>query len=121
MSEAKPAATAGDDQRTPEDWAKALGPKEAPPHLVASASYLHGWKDHAFHYQTEPLLLTQGDFAAALKAAGDYPTVPPHRPALSKTVADRFKDFQPTPSKADVAKAPEAKAKPAEKAEKKGS
>jgi|GEM_PF-4088450 len=88
------------DKLTPADWAKKLGPKVAPPHLVASASYLHGWKDHAYHYQAEPLLLEQGTFLEALKAASAFPTVAPHAPAFGKTVGERFKDFKPQAAKA---------------------
>lgn len=103
MSDPKPKEPK-EERRTPAEWAKALGVKGAPAHLVASADYLHGWKDHAYHFQAEPLLLTKEDFLAALKAAGEYPTAAPHAPAFGKTVGDRFKDFKPAAAKSQPEK-----------------
>lgn len=46
------------------------------------ADSLHGWSEHA-HHQAEPMQLTESDYQAALKAAGNYKTHPaaiaPHR------------------------------------------
>src|SRR5690606_38526028 len=102
-------AAPGEIERlAPSAWATKLGKKRAPPSLVAAAGYLHGWTKHAYHFSDKPLLLTEEEFLAALKAAGDYPLVPPHKPALSELVAQRFADFKPA----------EPKSKPAAKAEK---
>lgn len=50
-------------------------------HVVADL--LHGWTKHLHHYQSAPLLISQADYEAALKAAGEYPSTPAHEPALS--------------------------------------
>ena len=81
---------------TPEEWAKRLGhvcvaPEHMPQlrthydwrHAVADA--LHGWSQHAYHYQAEPLLLTETHYCAALDAAAEYPTKPAHVPAFGRT------------------------------------
>lgn len=95
---------------TPSTWAAKL---KTPMHLFAPADLLHGWADHAHHWQAEPLKISKEDFEAALKAAAEFPTVAPHAPAFGKTVGEKFKDFKVIESKA-------AKAKVAEEAAKKG-
>jgi hypothetical protein len=87
-----------ESKKTPEDWGKkhghwrevnALIPEtQAKSHWKAAhatAEYLHGWADHAYHYENDPLLITEADYVAALEAAANYPNTPPHGPALSKT------------------------------------
>ena len=80
---------------TPQQWAEKLGQvKIASPftpqlrtHMSwqhAAADSLHGWTQHAHHFQGEPLLLCQSDYQAALDAAAEYPNKPAHLPALSK-------------------------------------
>ena len=100
-AEAKPAET-----RTPKAWALALGMSkkygrgpEAATLLDAAyetASVHYGWSLHAHHYGPDDLQLTKEDFEAAMAASAKFPTVQLHAPAISKTVADRFKDFEPS-------------------------
>lgn len=83
------------DRLTPEQWAEKLGHvKKASPFTPqlsthpswqhAAADSLHGWSQHAHHYQAEPLLLTQSDYQAALDAAAEYPNKPAHAAAFGK-------------------------------------
>jgi hypothetical protein len=82
------------EAKTPREWAAKLG------HIVkartgipqtfehasmahAVADKLHGWSAHEHHYQSTPLMITQADYEAALKAGGEYPVTPAHEPALS--------------------------------------
>lgn len=89
------AVAAAVEMLTPWQWAEKLGhvTKASPftPQLRthpswqhAAADSLHGWSQHAHHYQAEPLLLAQADYLAALEAAAEYPNKPAHAPALSK-------------------------------------
>jgi len=93
--EAAPVAAPAPEMLTPEQWAQKLGHvKKAPPFQPqlsahyswqhAAADSLHGWAQHAHHYQGEPLLLSQADYEAALDAAAEYPNKPAHAAALSK-------------------------------------
>ena len=47
-----------------------------------AADTLHGWSDYQHHYQ-QPMRLSESDYLAAIKAAGNYQTHPaaiaPHR------------------------------------------
>ena len=101
----KPKPEPKPEPKTPEAWAESLGPKQMA--AFASADYLHGWSEHAYHYQGEPLLMTQECFESALKAAGEFPTVAPHKAALGKLAAERFNSFKPLQKKQDPK--PEAK------------
>lgn len=86
---------------TPEQWAEKLGQvRKAPQHQPqlrthyawqhAAASSLHGWEQHAHHYQNAPLLLTQADYQAALDAAAEYPAKPAHAAALSPVMKGKI-------------------------------
>lgn len=101
-----PAEGNGGSLFSPKEWAQKLGnfkPRDKRlPQAVdifsaehAAASFLHGWDVHEYHYQSEPLKLTQKDYELALEAAGKYPCSPPHAPALSKAVAKKFENFKP--------------------------
>ncbi|MBA2724284.1 MAG: hypothetical protein H0U56_15630 [Methylibium sp.] len=77
---------------TPTQWAERKGmvkaaafPWEQPrvDARHAAADSLHAWGYHAYHYQAEPLLLTEQDYDAALKAAAEFPLELPHKPAIS--------------------------------------
>jgi hypothetical protein len=103
-SESKTVPAKEEVLKTPAQWAEELGPKERA--LYASADYLHGWSEHAYHYQAEPQTMTRETFGAALEAAGKFPTCPPHGPALGKTVEKNFEGF-----KALAAKQPKKEAK----------
>lgn len=62
----------------------------------STAAQLHGWTEDAHHYQgAQALRLSERDYDAALEAAAKFPTVPPHGPALSRVVAERFENFKP--------------------------
>lgn len=99
VAEAAPAAPAvpavAPEMLTPEQWAEKLGHvKKASPFTPqlsthyswqhAAADSLHGWAQHAHHYQGAPLMLSQADYQAALEAAAEYPNKPAHTAALSK-------------------------------------
>lgn len=48
-------------------------------HRVADS--IHGWSQHEYHYQADPVMLTDDEYLAALEsAAGDYT---PHGPAVA--------------------------------------
>jgi hypothetical protein len=64
-----------------------------PKHAVAAQ--LHGWADHAHHYQNAPLQLTRAEHEEALEAAAKFPCVAPCAAALSPVVAKRFAKFAP--------------------------
>jgi hypothetical protein len=77
-------AAAGQDKRSPRDWALATGngpkldlrnrwsgpgmssPRGSVEHEVAAV--LHGWREHE-HETNEPLLMTEADYRAALAAS----------------------------------------------------
>ena len=52
----------------------------SPAHRCADT--LHGWSEYAHHY-AKPMMLSESDYLAALKAAGKYekhePAISPHR------------------------------------------
>lgn len=52
----------------------------SPEHRCADT--LHGWSEYAHHY-AKPMMLTESDYLAAIKAAGNYekhePAISPHR------------------------------------------
>jgi len=89
-------------KRTPEDWAERLGhikkrdkripqSETHPDWQHAAADKGHGWSKHAFHYEKDPLLITQADYEAALEAAASYPTTPLHEPAMSPMLKPKEK------------------------------
>lgn len=89
-----PPAPAAQPKLQPHEWAKKTGHyRRGDPRLPQStdlydavhvaADVLHGWSKHRHHFQSAPILLTQADYEAALKAAGEYPVTPAHEPALS--------------------------------------
>lgn len=47
----------------------------------AAAAVRYGWDDHAYHYATEPFLLSADDFDRALAAVDS--NVPRHEPAVA--------------------------------------
>jgi hypothetical protein len=86
-----------EERCTAEEWAKRLGHiQQANPHVPQSithydwrhacADVLCGWSRHAYHYQNDPLLLTQEDYETALENAAEYPNKPAHEPAMSPLV-----------------------------------
>lgn len=91
---------------TPDQWGRKLGhfrggdarlPQNVP-HFSAehsAADQLHGWAQHAYHYQAAPFLVSEADYTEALKAAGKYPCCPPHADALPASQAVRFANFKP--------------------------
>jgi hypothetical protein len=102
--EAPPVAPAEPERLTPHAWGERLGLCEkadpARPWVeshadwrFAAADKLHGWSDHAHHWQGEgqQLLLTEADFQAALQAGADYPAKPAHAPACGKGFEQRAK------------------------------
>lgn len=68
-----------DGRKTPEEWRDAKFPANKPkggevqqhPQLWkhSAADVLHGWSKHAHHFVKDPVLLTEGDYDAAIKAA----------------------------------------------------
>lgn len=101
-----PSEAPASDLRSPEAWGRELGyfvaanpnlPQSIdfwqPKHAVAAQ--LHGWNEHAHHYQDKPILLTREQYEAALDAGGKFPCVAPCREALSPVVAERFANFVP--------------------------
>lgn len=97
---------------TPAEWArekKLMRPADPrlpqsvpwtdPRHAVADR--LHGWSDHAYHFQgpDQQFRLTEPDYLAALEAGAAYPTVPPHAPALAPSHVGRWRDFVPKKSR----------------------
>lgn len=97
-------------KKTPEQWARVLGHmKLADPRIPqstthadwqhAAADKLHGWGRHAYHYQAEPMLLTQDDYQAALDAAAEYPNKPAHEPAMAPSHEDVLKQRAATKEK----------------------
>lgn len=85
--------------KTPEDWGRAKRQwVEGNPHVAQAPSHwkwehaiadqLHGWKEHAYHYPDNPLLLTESDYLAAVEAAKEYPNTPPHDAALGQRKRD---------------------------------
>lgn len=88
--------TPADGKLTPREWAHRKGllfepsPKQpwVEPHAKGfyyEAATLHGWTQHAHDHQTpeQAFRLTEADFDAALAAAGEFPAVPAHEPALA--------------------------------------
>ena len=100
---APPEAKPDEPERlTPHTWAEKLGLADksdpARPWIethsdwrFAAADKLHGWTDHAHHWQGEgqQLLLTREDFEKALEAGAAYPATPAHGPACGKGFEDR--------------------------------
>lgn len=93
---------------TPAEWAERLGYRvkrdprlpqsvdyDKPEHAAADA--LYGWTRHAYHYQGEAhrFVVTEEDYRAALRAAGQFPVEAPHAPAIPPSEVNRFKDFAP--------------------------
>lgn len=105
-------ATASGERKTPVEWAEAKGlltrrdprlPQQVdvfdPRH--AAAAQLHGWTADAHHYQGDQALrLSEEDYDAAIDAAGKFPCCAPHKPALSRTVGDRYQNFKPRAARA---------------------
>jgi len=92
--------------QTPGDWAKELGlltqANPAVPQVDSFAHWkhsaadaLHGWSEHAYHFQTSPFVLTERDYRMALAAAAKFPAVPPHMPALVPAKRGDFTTFIP--------------------------
>ncbi len=95
---------------SPSDWAKRKGhlkSEDVPvnevlgtgPHYSwqhACADAAHGWSHHAYHYQAEPLLLSEADYMAAIDAACPKEGLPlqheparaPHAPKAPKEHAE---------------------------------
>lgn len=114
-AEAKPAEL---ERLTPQAWGEKLGLREkadpARPWIeshadwrYAAADKLHGWTDHAHHWQGpgQELLLTEADFNAALQAGADYPEKPAHGPACGKGFEDRALTKEQLEAKAKAEKA----------------
>jgi hypothetical protein len=93
-AETKAEVAKGPELLTPQAWGERLGLAQkadpARPWIEAHADWryaaadkLHGWTEHAHHYQGpgQELLLTEEDFNKALEAGAGYPEVPAHRPA----------------------------------------
>jgi hypothetical protein len=91
---------------TPDAWGRKLGHFKAgdtrlpqnvqhfdPQH--AAADELFGWSRHAYHFQAAPFLITETDYIAALKTAGEFPVSAPHPAALPASQAERFANFKP--------------------------
>lgn len=120
---AKPEPPQGPERLTPHAWGEQLGLCEkadpARPWIeshadwrFAAADKLHGWSDHAHHWQGpgQELLLTKEEFEAALQAGADYPEKPAHRPACGKGFEDRALTKEQLEAKAkEAAKAAEVK------------
>lgn len=81
------------EKKTAEEWGKELGHWHSPSGIsydqngfwkreYAAANALHGWSRHAYHYASDPLLMTKKQFLAAIDAAQIGPD--PYGPALSK-------------------------------------
>jgi hypothetical protein len=87
-------ASSSSDLRTPREWAIKNGHLtkarvqqptiENPTHpFYAAAAQLHGWAKAEHHLQGKKAFrLTEGDYKQALKAASQYPCVPPHAAAI---------------------------------------
>ena len=97
----EPVAVAKQELCTPSEWREKMGLiRRRDPRLPQSvdivdwkhqcADLLHGWSQHAYHFQSEPLLISQADYEAALKAAGEYPATPEHKPACSPKVKGKI-------------------------------
>lgn len=112
-TEAKPA-----ERLTPHAWGEKLGLREkadpARPWIeshsdwrFAAADKLHGWTDHAHHWQGpgQELLLTEDDFRSALQAGADYPAKPAHAAACGKGFEDRALTKEQLEAKAKAEKA----------------
>lgn len=108
---------------TPAQWAerKGIAPKADParpwiepisknPHYHAT-DVLHGWSNHAYHYQAEAdaLLLTEEDFDLALAAGAAFPALPAHMPAVAKSCP--FRDEHEARAKSEAEAAAAAKDK----------
>jgi hypothetical protein len=96
--------------KTPREWNKELN---SDPSRHAAASFLHGWGQHEHHYQDAPLKLTKEDYEAALTASFSYPCEPPHAPALSPCVKEKFAKFVPAPKTEKSGKETQKRGKPA--------
>lgn len=89
----------------PIEWARELGHEKtygrgrqarkllSPEYATANAYY--GWDKQAHHWGADSLKLSEKDFRAALDAAAKFPTVPLYAPAISKVIAERYRDFKP--------------------------
>jgi hypothetical protein len=112
------AAVSAPERLTPHAWGEKLGLCEkadpARPWIeshadwrFAAADKLHGWSDHAHHWQgpDQQLLLTEQDFQAALQAGADYPAKPAHGPACGKGFEDRALTKEQLEAKAKTEKA----------------
>jgi hypothetical protein len=95
---------------TPAEWSAKKGhtrpaDKRLPqstPHTdwrFAIANKLYGWAERAYHFQhpRDAFRISEADYLAALGAAAEHPTVPPHAPALTPEAAVRFSGFKPKP------------------------
>jgi hypothetical protein len=82
------------EKLTPREWAHRKGllfePSEKQPWVEAhstgfhaAASQLHGWNWYAQNFQDQAFTLTEADYDAALDAAGEFPALPAHEPALA--------------------------------------
>lgn len=95
---------------TPAQWAEKLGHiNHADPRIPqsvthadwqhAAADALYGWSQHAYHFQSQPFLLSQADYENALGAAAKYPLCAPYEKALPPGQEKRFEGFRPRAAK----------------------
>lgn len=113
---------------TPAEWAEKLGfIAPANPNMPqqerhakwqhAAADTLHGWSEHAFHFQSPEhrFAISEDTYRKALSAAANFPVEPPHEAALPESQRPRFASFKRAAKSGDDGKTAAAGEPKAEK------